>query len=62
MKDRVGNGCVFGFKGFENQEEALVVCRSECGECGDFLEGLIVFDICELEGSDEGGKTLCAES
>ena len=52
MENRVGNCGGVGLIGFEDQEEAFVVCCCEGGEGGDFLERLVVFDICELERSD----------
>ena len=62
MENRVGHSCGVGLVGFEDKEEAFVVGCNESGESGDFLEGLVVFDVGELEGSDEGGETFGAES
>ena len=46
MENWVGNCGGVGLIGFEDQEEAFVVCCCEGGEGGDFLERLVVFDIC----------------
>ena len=55
MEDGVGDCGGVGFEGLEDEEEALFVGCDEGGEGSDFLERLVVFDICELEGAYEGG-------
>ena len=62
VEDWVRNGCGVGLKGFEDEEEPFVVGCCKGGEGGYFLEWLIVFDVCEFEGSDEGCESFCAES
>lgn len=62
MKDRVRDGGGIGLERFENQEESFVVGCGEGSESGDFLEGLVVFDIGEFESSDKGGETFGAEA
>ncbi len=52
MKYGIGNGGGIGFVGFQNEEEAFVVGCSKGGEGGNFLKGLVVFDVCEFECSD----------
>ena len=52
MQDGIGNGGCIGFVGFQYEKEAFVVGCSKGGEGGNFLKGLVVFDVCEFERSD----------
>ena len=54
MKNWIWHCSGVRFIGFENEEEAFVVCCCKSGKCGDFLERLVVFNVGEFEGSDEG--------
>lgn len=62
MEDGIGDCCGVGFVGLEDEQEAFVVGCDEGGEGGDFLEGLVVFYVCEFEGSDKGCEALGAKS
>ena len=62
MEDGVGDGGLFGFIGFEDEEKALVVGCGEGGKCGYFLEWLIIFDVGEFKGTDEGGESFGTEA
>lgn len=62
MEDGIGDTGGFGFKGFEDEEEALFVGGDEGCEHGYFLEGLVVFDGGDFECADERGETFGAES
>ena len=62
MQDWIRYSSGIGFVGLEDKEEALVVGCGESSEGGYFLERLIVFYVCEFEGSDEGSETFSAES
>ena len=53
--------CGVRFVGLKNQEKAFVVGCSEGGECGYFLQRLIIFDVGEFKGTDEGCEAFGAE-
>ncbi len=62
MKDRVGHLSGVRLEGLQYQQESLLVSCHESGKSSDFLQRLIVFDVGELESSDERCKSFCAES
>lgn len=62
MEDGVWDCRGIRFVGFKDEEEAFVVGCDKSGKGRDFLKGLVVFDVGELERSDERGKTFGAES